>query len=45
MFADWRGCITDYETSDWNFEPELSYMPGMGGDEEMMDDEEMGEGE
>ncbi len=52
IFDAWRECITDYETSDWNFEPELSYMPGMSGDEEMMDDEgemddeeEMGEGE
>lgn len=46
MFDQWRECITDYETSDWSFEPELSYMPGMYEDEEMMDDkEEMSEGE
>ncbi|MCH7664719.1 MAG: hypothetical protein IH936_02150 [Acidobacteria bacterium] len=52
MFADWRECITDFETSDWRFKPELSYMPGMVDDEEMMDDkeemadeEEMSEGE
>lgn len=36
MFAEWRAIVTDYETSNWNFEPELSYMPGMA-DEAMMD--------
>jgi hypothetical protein len=38
MFDQWRECVTDYETSDWYFEPELSYMPGMYEKEEMMDD-------
>ena len=33
--------VTDYETADWRFEPELSYMPGMSGDDEMMDSGEM----
>ena len=48
IFDQWRDSITDYETSDWRFMPELSYMPGMNEHEheEMMDDtEEMGEGE
>lgn len=46
IFDDWRGCITDYETSDWYFEPELSYMPGMHADKGMMDEKkEMNEGE
>lgn len=46
IFDKWRGCITDYETSDWSFEPELSYMPGMYKDEAMMDEKkEMNEDE
>lgn len=47
IFDQWRQCITDYETSDWQFLPELSYMPGMYDDEEKMtgDEGDMGEGE
>ena len=29
LFDEWRNCITDYETSDWQFRPDLSFMPGM----------------
>ncbi len=35
MFKEWRDCITDYETSDWEFRPDLSYMPGMYEEAEM----------
>ncbi len=29
MLDKWRECITDHETSDWQFRPDLSYMPDM----------------
>lgn len=42
LFTEWRDCITDYETSDWEFRPDLSYMPGMYEDDGM--EKEMEEG-
>lgn len=43
LFDAWREVITDYETSDWRFRPDLSFIPGM---EAMMEsDGEMNEGE
>lgn len=38
LFDEWRGCISNYETSDWQFRPDLSYMPGMAGDAEMKEE-------
>lgn len=35
MFNDWRNCITDYEISDWQFRPDLSFMPGMESEGQM----------
>ena len=35
LFNQWRDCITAYETSDWQFRPDLSYMPGAMEEEEM----------
>lgn len=41
LFDGWRSCITDYETSDWQFRPDLSYMSGMAEEMEMEMEEEM----
>jgi hypothetical protein len=32
MFEDWGNCISGHETLDWQFRPELSYMPEMAAD-------------
>lgn len=44
IFDAWRACITDYEVSDWEFRPDLSYLPGMY-EADMAGEGEMKEGE
>jgi hypothetical protein len=29
LFAEWRDCIDGFETSDWRYRPDMSYVPGM----------------
>jgi hypothetical protein len=37
MFQEWAECISGYETMNWNYKKDLSFVPGAasdGGDEE-----------